>query len=97
MVTHECIIPYSTSRGMLTGLYPHCCNSTTSVVSEPDHWARYQVVVSCTTGQYHDIALATCQGNIQYIALAVALIYVIGGIQYYVGICGIPIIKPCLL
>ena len=29
---HECIIPYSTiiisSRGVLTGLYPHCCNGT---------------------------------------------------------------------
>ena len=22
VVTHECIIPYSTSRGVLTGLYP---------------------------------------------------------------------------
>ena len=41
VVTHECIIPYSTSRGVLTGLYPHCCNSTTSVVTESDHWARY--------------------------------------------------------
>ena len=52
----------------------HCCNSTTSVVTESDHWARHLLVVSCTTGQYHDIALAT-QGNIQYIALAVALIW----------------------
>ena len=40
------------------------------------------VVVSCTTaGKYHDIALATGQYHI-YIALAVALIYVIGGIRY---------------
>ena len=34
VVTHECTIPYSTCRGVLSGLYPHCCNSTTSVVSD---------------------------------------------------------------
>ena len=37
------------------------------------------VVVSYTTGQYLDIALTTVQ--YEYIALAVALIYVIGRIQ----------------
>ena len=40
VVTHECIIPYSTCRGVLTGLYPHSCNSTTSVVSDYDHEGR---------------------------------------------------------
>ena len=34
-VMHKCIIPYSTSRGILISLYPHCC--TTSVASESDH------------------------------------------------------------
>ena len=38
------------------------------------------VVVGCTTRQCHDIALATGQYHI-YIALAVPLIYVMGGIQ----------------
>ena len=40
VITHECIIPYSTCRGVLTGLYPHCCNSTTSVVSDYDQEGR---------------------------------------------------------
>ena len=58
---HECIIPYSTCRGVLIGLYPHSCNSTTSVVSH----GLVPVVVSYTTGQYLDIALTTMQyGNI---------------------------------
>ena len=56
-VLERALAPYSTSRDVLTGLYPHCCSSTTGVVSEPDHWA---IVVTCTTGQY-DIALATGQ------------------------------------
>ena len=49
MVTYECINSYYTCRGVITGLYPH----STNVVSEFDH---VPVVVSCTTGQYHDIA-----------------------------------------
>ena len=65
MVMHECIIPYSTCRGVLTGLYPHSCNSTTSVVSDYDHEARQvPVIVSYTTGQYPDIALTTVQYGI---------------------------------
>ena len=41
VVTYECIIPCSTCRGVLTGLYPHVhsCNSTTSVVSDYDQRA----------------------------------------------------------
>ena len=37
-VMHKWLIPYSTiaSRGILIGLYPHCC--TISVASESDHW-----------------------------------------------------------
>ena len=50
-------------------IYPHYC-STTSVVSESDHCMGQVPIVSCTTGQYLDI-----------IALAVALIYIIGEIQ----------------
>ena len=30
---------HTTCRGVLTGLYPHCCNSTTSVVSESEYIA----------------------------------------------------------
>ena len=45
--------PYTTGKGGLTGLYPTVVTST-SVVSG---WAG-TVVVSCTTGKYHDIALA---------------------------------------
>ena len=55
-------------------------NFTTHNTSRPSlftiHMAtvgQVPAVVSCTTGQYHDIALATGQ----YIALVVALIYVI--------------------
>ena len=48
---HSCIIPYSTCRGVLTGLYPHCYNSTTSVVSDYDHEGQVP-------------AVATPQGNI---------------------------------
>ena len=60
MVMQECIILVGVH--VLTGLYPHCCNGATSVVSESDHWARYtHVVVSCTIGHYHNIALATGQ------------------------------------
>ena len=59
----------------LIGLYPHCCNSTTSVVSEFDHWARYlYVLIRCTTGQYR----IYCPGGI-------ALIYVIGGTKIYIA------------
>ncbi len=60
---HECIIPYSTCRGVLTGLYPHCCNSTTNVVSDYDQ-RQVPVVVSYTIGQYLDIALTTVQYEI---------------------------------
>ena len=46
---HECIIPYSTCRGVLTAWF---------VVSEFDHWARYQpvlylvIVISRARGMY---------------------------------------------
>ena len=67
VVTHECIIPYSTCRGVLTGLYSHCCDSTTSVVSDYDHVrGQVPVVVSYTTGQYLAIALTTVQYGIYY-------------------------------
>ena len=43
VVTHKCIIPYSTCRGVLTGLYPHSCNTYKCGVRalKFDHWARY--------------------------------------------------------
>ena len=60
---HECIIPHSTCRGVLTDLYPHSSNTTKCGV-----WVwplgRAPVVASCTTGQYHDIALAIEQYHI---------------------------------
>ena len=42
----ECCMEYtarghSICRGVLTGLCPHCCNRTTSVVSDHDHEGRY--------------------------------------------------------
>ena len=40
VVTHECIIPYITCRGVLTGLYPTVVTHI-SVVSEFDHWDSY--------------------------------------------------------
>ena len=58
VVMHECIIPFSIYRGVLTG-----CIHTDAIV------LQVSVVVSCP------------QGNVKYIALAVPLIYVIGGIQ----------------
>ena len=39
MVTYKRIIPYSTCTGVLTGLYPQCCNSTTGVL--PTEQYRY--------------------------------------------------------
>ena len=45
--------------GVLTGLYPHSCNTYISVVSEFDHWTHGLGTSSSITGQYHDTALAT--------------------------------------
>ena len=51
-IMHGCIIPYSTCRGVLTGSFPHSCNTYKCGV-----WVwplgQVPVVVSCTTGQYH--------------------------------------------
>ena len=78
MVTTQVHYLHSTSWGALTGLYPTVVTSI-SMVCGFDYWGRYTVVVSCITGKYyHDIALATGQYHIYYIALAVPLIYVIG-------------------
>ena len=61
VVTHECTVFHTALVGasVLTGLYPHRCNSTTctSVLS------RLNLTTGpgacCTTGQYLDIALPT--------------------------------------
>ena len=41
---HESIIPYSTYRGVLTGLYPHYCNSTMCTLGAHEplyfNWAK---------------------------------------------------------
>ena len=79
---HKCIIPYSTSRGVLTGLYPtiaivlqvhvHGVCSYMHNISIPA--AQPATVISgpdtCNSQLYHR-AIA-----IQYTALAVALIYI---------------------
>ena len=80
-IMHEYIIPYSTSRGVLTGLYPHCCNSTTSVVSESDHWARYQQQSAVPQGNVYcpggSFDLRHRRDTIIYIVVGVLLIHVI--------------------
>ena len=81
VVTHECIISYSTCRGMLTGLYPQLQQHYIyKCVSESDYWARYLQQLAVPQGNI-SILLPYPQSNIEYTALAVALIYVTGGVQ----------------
>ena len=60
----ECIIPYSICRG---GLYHHCCNSTTSVVSESDHACTgpgtYYSYMQYSCSVYNIIIISYCPGD----------------------------------